>query len=148
MGYYVTIELNSLVIPASRVEECLKAINDLFMPENMTEDKASGSSYYNGEKQSHYGWVNDPPEGGFTNLVDAFAAWRYNADFAQNGDVFVSYFDGEKWGDDPTLYKAIAPFVSENAEIYCRGEDGCHWKYVFKNGEAKECSGKIVYDDE
>lgn len=143
MGYYVTIELENVVIPASKTEECLKAINDLFFAKKM-KNKASGGS----NREARYAWVNNPPKGGFPFLVDAFEEWRYDAHENKNGDVQIDYFAAEKWGNDEILYETIAPFLSKNAKIYCTGSNNEHWKYTFKNGKMKSSSGRIVYDDE
>lgn len=138
MGYCVDVSID-ITIPKDKVEDCLKAINELHTPENLKN--ASGGSYPDGEKW--HSWVQNPPAGGFVNLQDAFDAWRYETRNS-NGDIKVERFSGEKWGDDELLYNTIAPFVS-NGNIYVCGEDDEHWKYEFKDGQAKHLSGKIVY---
>lgn len=148
MGYYVTMDIGGVVIPADKVNDCLTAINGMFGPEH--HDQMSGGVWRPGMGQTewNYDWVNPPPEGGFTSLVAALEEWRYSATTHDNGDVEIEYFTGEKWGDDPRLFDVIAPFVSENAVIFCRGEDGSHWKHVFKDGKCEELEGKIVYEDD
>ena len=147
MGYRIDVSINDFIIPAEKVADCLKKINDLYEPEVM--DSHGGGGSYDGNKLTkHYSWVQDSPEGGFTSLVEAFYAWRYEAGDCGNGDVEVISFNGEKLGDDPFFFGEIAPFVKETAEIYFVGEDGLHWKLAFKGGKCKEHSGKVVYDDE
>ena len=150
MGYYVTMDIGGVIIPADKVEDCLNAVNAMFSP--IHRDKMSGGSFQGGKQTGwHYSWVNAPGEGGFATLKDALEEWRYSATVHENGDVEIDYFNGEKWGDDPQLYDVLAPFVVENDPnpvIFCRGEDGHHWKHVFKNGICEEVDGKVVYEDD
>jgi len=126
MGYSFSATCE-VVIPADKVQDCLAAINLLF------------------KKQSRYSWVEAPKEE-HTDLVAALDNWRYEAHVQENGDVEISYFQGEKLGDDKVLFQAIAPFA--DGVIYCVGEHGeDHWKWAFADGELKECWGRIVYDD-
>jgi hypothetical protein len=139
MGYSVDIACDKVVIPAAKVQDCLRAVNGLFTPEALKALKENAPF-------GHYSWVDDLPEGGFQHLFDAFAAWRYEA-YNRDGDVCLRCFTGEKWGNDEVLFNAIAPFVQEGGEIRCIGEGNYQWKYVFKGGKCRELEGKVVYED-
>ena len=144
MGYCVSIEVIGIEIPRRKVKACREAINALFAPKTI---KKLGGGMSAGEPR--YSWVDQPPEGGFKSLVDAFRAWRYSATVKDNGNVVIEYFNGEKWGDDETLYATIAPFVKNGktiSQIRCHGEDGCHWRFAFVKGSVTEQRGMVVYE--
>jgi hypothetical protein len=145
MGYYVSMNVN-LTIPADKVADCLKAINDLHTTDHREE--MSGGSFQGGQQTAwHYSWVSHPPEGGFPNLVAAFDEWRYSAAETDLGDVEIQYFQGEKWGNDEVLFNAIAPFVNEG-RIEVTGEDNDRWKYEFDGETFSRFDGEYVYEDE
>ena len=141
MGYWVSIELNTVHVPAEKVTECLAAINAMHEAKTLKMNAGGGSS----TGDSWYSWVDNPPEGGFKTLVEAFGAWRYEARIDEKcGCVIVQDFTGSKWGDDEQLYAVIAPFVKEGL-IECRGEDGALWRYALADGELAEEHGQIVW---
>jgi len=119
MGYYVNIELRNVVVPAANRTACLAAVNSLH-----TVDR-------------WHSWVRPPETGKFSNLVEAFTEWRYEVDVDNEGNIRLNYFNGEKWGDDETLYATIAPFVADSS-IMVIGEDGDIWGYEFENGSMFE----------
>ena len=51
------------------------------------------------------------------------------------------------WHDEEVteLFDALAPFI-ESGELLYSGDEDCHWKYKFSNGEWKEYDGTIIYD--
>ena len=55
-------------------------------------------------------------------------------------------FLGEKLGDDEVLFEAIAPFMNDGF-IEMQGEDGHHWRWVFKDGKLHDVPGRVVFDD-
>ena len=145
MGYCVSMEIENLNIPLEKVKDALKAINALFEPKLM-KGQASGGSYSGGKQTDwNYSWVDKPADGGFKNLEEAFDAWRYSAS-NQDGSCEIECFTGEKLGDDPILWAAVAPFVNPKAVITCRGEDGAQWRWIFKGGKFKEQMGKVVWE--
>jgi len=143
MGYYVSITIDNIIIPADKVQECLDAINALFQPETMKK-YAGGGSFSNNVRAYHYSWVNTPESGAFDDLIAAFDEWRYEAQLLDDGSVEVVYFTGEKLGDDEILYKTIAPFITDGT-ISLLGEDHDHWRFLFNNGTCKEQAGHITY---
>jgi len=143
MGYYVDMEISDVVIPADKIEGCLKAINEMFEAESLS--RGGGGTYSGGAKTStSYSWVNSP-DGGFKDLGSALNEWRYDSEIV-DGDCRLSYFHGEKLGDDGLLMDAIAPFVKSGGTIDCRGEDGALWRWEFDGEKAKELWGKVIYE--
>lgn len=115
MGYCVSMEVD-ILIPAEKMGECLDAI------EQKTAEK-------------RFSWVNGGP---YRGLVDAFKDWRYDAYVDRNNNLKVQYFEGEKWGDDETLFATIAPFVEHGGSATCQGEEGEKWRYLFEHGKLRK----------
>lgn len=145
MGYRVDMRLD-VVIPVNKVADALKTINALFGPEKLSGVDYKCVFFQDGLPQ-FWGVDNPNGTGGFQTLIKALEAWRYEAN-QTSGDVLIEEFTGEKYGDDKTLFTALAPFIQDGSFITFRGEDDKHWKWVFKDGVMKEFYGKIVYEDE
>jgi len=124
MGYCIDVTLREVIIPADKVAACLAEINRICRTEKI--------DWFRG---------GNP----FADLVDAFRAIRYHATTVDN-DVEIDFFEGEKLGSDEVIWKTLAPFVRDGAEIYFRGEDDDHWKYVFKDGNMTVRYGYVEYD--
>jgi len=135
MGYHVTMSVD-VVIPEQNIDACLQAINKLHTDENLSKHTHGGR-----------GWVDNPKDGKFNTLQDAFSAWRYESHAATNGDVDVDNFNGERWGDDDQLFKAIAPFALRHSHIDVIGEDYCHWRYWFNDKKVEQQDGVIEYQN-
>lgn len=123
MGYHVTVECN-VVIKKAKIKKALKAINAIPL----------GS----------YAWVNHT--GKFKDIKTALKGWRYVCDFNEKGDVSDMYFNGEKVGDDETLFKALAPYIEKNSYVGYLGEDGAQWRYVFDGKTMTEKEAKVLWE--
>lgn len=148
MSYYATVEMRGVVIPKENVQKCLDAINALHSDSNL-QSNASGGSSYGPEvpvrERCWYSCVGNPAtDDGFASLDEALRSWRYEPEQRNDGSVEVVRFMGEKWGDDETLYRTIAPFVRDVCRIECRGEDGALWAYDFRKGEIVQWTGHVV----
>ncbi len=93
-----------------------------------------------------YRWV----EPGFTksmNIVEIFDEWGYEVEQDLDGTVIFCCHNSDKWGDDEKLFEAIAPAVQDGSLAHFVGEDGEHWKYVFKNGKMEKRDGAIDFSE-
>ena len=146
MGYCISMEISKLTIAKENVSKALKAINALHKDQaTMKKNGAGGGSWRAGKETVHYSWVDQPPEGGFNDLVSAFDAWRYHAAVNDDGSVEVMHFNGEKLGNCDVLWKALQKLVPPKAEIRCRGEDGAQWRWIFQDGKFKEQDGEVIW---
>lgn len=141
MGYHVNMDIRDCIIPSDKVEAALSAINAMHKPEAIVANNAGGRS----GGQRHYGWVENPGEGGFATLVEAFDAWRYDAWQELDGSVTLNCFTGEKWGDDEVLIEALSPFFQNGGEIIVTGEDGDIWGYRFDEDGITHGKGTMVW---
>jgi hypothetical protein len=150
MGYYVSYEIGGVVVPSDKAAACLQAINDLHTDENLLAN-AGGGRFGAGvenepvSKTKWYSWVDNPPPGGFRSLVDAFAAWRFEAEGGDDGEVGLLYFEGEKLGDEEILFRTIAPFVEPGGAITGYGEEHESWVFEFNGQGVEEKSAVPVY---
>jgi hypothetical protein len=92
-----------------------------------------------------YSWVGE----GYRvadNLKDALDEWRWEIAFDGSGDVDDIWFNGQKLGDDETLWMAIAPYVEPGSYIDMIGEDSSHWRWFFDGVRVEELSGEVVFE--
>ena len=146
MGYCVDMRV-AIKIPKENIAQCLAAINAIHASEAVMKKNGAHSGSWAGGKCVNltYAWVDNPPKGGWKDLDVAFREWRYETDVDDNGNLTVTAFCGEKLGDDIVLFNAIGPYVTKDSFVECHGEDDCHWKYIFTDGECKELRGEITY---
>jgi len=126
MGYAVNYDIN-VQIAAENEAPTLAAINKLH------------------ESGEHYPWTGHPPPGGFQSLYQAFDAWRFDYDRAAGGQPgTLTYFTGEKCGDEEMLFEAIAPFAI--GQIRALGEDGAQWGFDFEDGKLVPRTARVTWD--
>jgi len=136
MGYCMSqISCNGFMIKKANKAKALKAIKNLKGKGTITD--SSGR---------HFSWVRDNEYVSARTLEEALLAWRWEPELDDKGNVFVLNFVGEKLGDDPLLFDALAPYVENGGELEMQGEDGCHWLWRFMGKKCTEVSGRVVYD--
>lgn len=113
MGYYIDVVDTKFHIPADKKADALKAVQAL--------GKEDGGTY---------SWVNDnfAQQG---TLKEALDAWRYTLTEDEDGNVTDITFEGQKLGDDETLFRALAPYVEAGSYLEVSGEEGAHWRWAF-----------------
>ena len=100
-------------------------------------------------------WQRNNPRLGFTTIDDILSSknikellnsLRYDCtiDFEY---VYITDFIGEKYGEELTIHKVLAPFIEDNGYIEYRGEDGDIWRHIFKNGKASEIHPTMVWEE-
>lgn len=133
MGYYMSQHSGQVLIKKENFSNVVAAIHSLVGKESITD---SGGR--------HFSWVSND----FAQEYDVcklLQKWRWAPNLNQDGDIFELNFIGEKYGDDPLLFRTIAPFI-ESGYIEMIGEDGERWRWVFENGKFKEVQAKIIWD--
>ena len=135
MGYCMYQEDSDFFIKAKDKDGALAAIRALAGKETITD--SSGR---------HFSWVSQGFEKSPTfNTI--MGEWRWQVSEDTNGDVVAISFEGEKIGDEETLFKAIAPFVKKGSFIEMRGEDGLMWRWIFDGKTVKEITAKIMWEE-
>jgi hypothetical protein len=77
----------------------------------------------------HYSWVGDFRE--LPSLDAVLREWRWMPEYNTDGDIVRLNFEGEKAGDEDTLFRVLAPFVKAGSYIEMQGEDGARWRWEF-----------------
>ncbi len=135
MGYGMTQVSARFHIKKENHTKALEAIKSM-----AGKETCDISSHY----PAHFSWVRS----NFVSsscLEEALNCWRWDPDLDSDGNIIDLNFNGEKYGDDNSLFKTIAPFVEDGSEIEMRGEDGGYWKWMFDGNTCKEVQGKVVY---
>ena len=128
MGYNITLHNYDFIIAAAEKNNVLQALHN--MPD------------------INYSWVSIAEVKKTQTLDQAMYEWRYKPEYDEGGNVIGIDFCGEKLGSDEEMFAAIAPFVKHGSFIEMHGEDGAMWRWKFVNGQMKEISAKIIWDDE
>lgn len=145
MGYYMDQRGYNFIILAKNKEAALNAIKALAD----YPDKMSGGQYKGGKtEEKWYSWVSTEDFVNAKTLQEAMEAWGWGLQEERGGDVIGINFNGEKLLDDAILFAAIAPFVQDGSYIHMEGEDGFIWRWLFKDGQMEEQSGRVVFDEE
>tara|TARA_R100000664_G_C2741161_1_gene129613 strand:- start:737 stop:1132 length:396 start_codon:yes stop_codon:yes gene_type:complete len=96
-------------------------------------------------ESSRWSWVSSNEVLSAETLEEALKAWRWEAVADKQGNINYLHFMGEKYGEDPLLLKAIAPFVEDGSFIEMQGEDGERWLWRFSDGELETLEAQISY---
>ena len=135
MGYYAEAYTSGVVIPKGRKTSALRAINRMFTDKER-KGKGHGGSWEGGQqKEVWYSWVSNPKDTikGYTTLIEALKAWRWEAEEREDGAVVITNFIGEKYGQDELLFKELEDCIESGCSISWQGEDGETWEYQFEN---------------
>ena len=124
MGYYVSFIEAHFIIKKKNFDPCLQTIKGI--------DKGA--------------WVKDPEKD--NDLVSILDAWRWKADLDDKGNINNLWFEGEKLGDEDTLFLTIAPYVESGCYVEMSGEENARWRWTFNNGKMEEVSADICWNDE
>lgn len=146
MGYCVSMDCNitfaneSDTIKKQDVIDIINTLDDSFAPEQlMAALKASGKaltvqeamlSAINEFCANGASWVDAGP---YDSFEYAMGEWRYDVSYHRNEVCF----EGEKLGDDETLWSCLAPWIIDGSYIECHGEDGAVWRWVFQDGKLR-----------
>lgn len=124
MGYNIQNTRSKFVIKKENYGNVVKAIHGLAGKESIED--SSGK---------HFSWVNNDFVD-FSGIIELFAAWRWSVEENDFGINCIS-FDGQKLGNDHLFFNTIAPYVENGSFIEIMGEDGCIWRWFFKDGKMK-----------
>lgn len=111
------------------------------------EDKQKALVAAKGMKE-HYHWVSQGDIQGSRTLEELLDTWGYDVEVDDEGNIKDISFNSEKLGDEAKMFEVIAPFVKSGSFIEMQGEDGALWRWTFKNGEMKEITPTIEWNDE
>jgi hypothetical protein len=131
MGYCMTQQDSKFIIKIGNHKEALAAIKALAGKETCGD---------------HFSWVDTSDFKKARNLAEALDAWRWKVEVGEDYNIVGISFEGQKLGDDETLFRAIAPFVEPGSFIEMQGEDGCLWRWLFEEDGFRQQDARIVWD--
>ena len=150
MGYNISYSIY-LKIPEDNMEHALAAINSLHTDEALLtyakgggrEDKSKPVAKY-----KRYSWVDNPANGKFKSLEEAFNAWGLTGDedcsYDEDGNFIVEGYYDSKIGQQTILLEAIAPYT-EDTKIVVTGEDSSMWIWEILNGVFGLREGRVEF---
>jgi hypothetical protein len=100
------------------------------------------------KRKGGFCWVSDGDADDWTNLAEALEELRWSPDLDGDYNITGVQFSGEKLGDDEAFFKLIAEFVESGSYIEMTGDEGTHWRWVFKDGKCEEINAALPWDDE
>jgi hypothetical protein len=131
MGYHMTQKDTHFHISVSNKVNALIAIQDI---------------YYK-DPNRKYSWIQKNYQLKNT-LKEIMNDWRWNICQDLRENVNDIEFEGEKFGDDDVLFRAIGPFVQAGSWIEMLGEDGAYWRWVFDGKRVHEFNASNKWNDE
>lgn len=133
MGYYIDMIDSRFEIKKENFTLALANLKRSFVPVNMT-----CYDYIDGKQYPHFSWVDTKIVLESETLEKALEEIRYSPKHNNNGDICNVEFTGQKYGDEKVFFNALAPYVENGSYVTFEGEDGCVWKWLFKNGTVEK----------
>ena len=146
MGYCISLMESDFKISKKNNED--KAIVDelkRYLLDNV-ETQGGGGVYSEGKTTKHYSWVDNTEIEAVERIGDILAAFRYEPDYDELGNICDIYFEGEKIGDEAFLFTTLAPYIEKGSYLTYRGEDNAMWQYYFDGEKMIEKSGRVIFD--
>ena len=149
MGYLMNQLDNYFNMEKETLNEALKVTKALLTDEAKEQYGTTGYVMQGGEVTSrHYGFVQEENVAKANNFKDAAEAFRWDMWIDDEGDIYSTTFNGEKYtGSEITFLNAIAPYVREGSYIEMQGEEGERWKWFFDGKTCIEYEAQILYQD-
>lgn len=121
MGYCIDQDELCVKIPKSKSKELLAVFKHLY------DNRNTLGSVKRGPGIKVYKWADEFEYS--EDLVAMFEAFRY--ELREEGDFYViDQFEGEKMGDDHTLWENLKPLVTADSVCTFYGEDHLHINFL------------------
>lgn len=145
MGYCMKQKASQFFISRESLPQVREAIRSML---GDVEDEGRGGAWKGGVKTaSWYSWVENEELENAQNAVEAIQAWGWEPELDDDGNIVDIYFQWEKLGQEDLMFQRIAPWVKDGSYIEMSGEDGCVWRWVFKDGECQEIRPTWDYEE-
>ena len=131
MGRSVTLIDQKFTISAANVPAAFAAVRAL----RPTQENSRGRVYdESGALRScHFAWTHQEVLRSVTSLSDYIEEWGYKSVEDETG-LRITESDVGKWGDDATLFTALAPFADEGSYLEYMEEGGERWRFIIRGG--------------
>jgi hypothetical protein len=138
MGYCMNQTEAQFTIKKKNIEPALKALKDHFT------------------ETGDCSWIYSKEIINAQTFKEAMKACRWHvggaggsfgaAERAVEVDIEEIYFEGEKSGNDATIFNVIAPYVESGSYIQMVGEDNSQWRWIFDGKACTEISGEVDFE--
>lgn len=122
MGYYMSLQCSHFSIKEENKAAALKAVKEV----------------------DYQSWSRGDHSKAKT-LDEAMSCLRWPIVEDDDGNVIDINFDGEKFGDDELLFKALGPYVEAGCYIQMSGEDNSMWRWAFDGNKCTEIYPTITW---
>lgn len=92
-------------------------------------------------------WMNLAEPEKWRRLEDAIKAWGYEVRTDANKNIVEVMYGQDKMGEEWRLFDALAPFVLEGSWLRFVGEDGEHFRWLFRDGKRVEQTAVLSWVD-
>jgi hypothetical protein len=153
MGYYITLEDSTLVIPADRLDEAyaaLCALNNHNTIKGGCRGDWRNNTHDNGpDERVWFSWMEWNYPEVHSSTEEILTALGFDVGINNDGSLCLYGYDN-KIGDEAHFLDALAPFAisgtDEEPQVVWRGEDGAVWRQVVIDGRMVSQAGRLVFD--
>lgn len=138
MGYQMTLEESSLLIPAHNLDAAYQDLVDLNTNPIHAALKHSGTP-----SEPGFAWMSPNFHEQASSVQEVFELMGFETELNSHG-LTLTHYDG-KSGDEQHFFAAIARHADPGAFIHFRGEDGSHWRFDFDGHSVTERNGEVVF---
>lgn len=141
MGYYVTLEQSTFIIPAANLEEAatrLKALN------HKPGVEKRGGSYSGGRQTARwFSWMDEDYDQKLHTAKEIFEALGFEVSDTDEGGISLDFYDN-KTGQEELFINEVSDLAVSGWQMIWRGEDGDVWRDSAQGTEA----GKVLFRPE
>lgn len=141
MGYYVTLEESSFVIPAEHLEEAARLLKALNHKPGVVK---SGGSYSGGKQTAKwFSWMTEDYDQHLHTAKEIFEALGFEVSDTDEGGISLDFYNN-KIGQEELFINEVAHLAEPGWGLVWRGEDGEVWRHSARGIEA----GKMLFRPE
>lgn len=138
MGFYMTLEESTLIVPTANLDAAYQSLVDLNTNPSHAHLKHSGAI-----STPSFAWMDANFHEQASTAQEVFELMGFETELDSHGLVLTSY--SGKSGDEKHFFAAIARYVEPGSFIHFRGEDGSHWRFDFDGKSVIERDGAVVF---
>lgn len=125
MGYFVTLEQSTAVLPARNKDEALVRFKRINGPE-YNHLKRGGSWGPGGQVEAWYSWMPVDYDKTVKSAKEVFELLGFACSEDDDGNVYLDWYDS-KIGQEEFFLETVCDLME--GEMFWRGEDGAQWAY-------------------
>lgn len=141
MGYFVTLENSTFVIPAENLEEAAARLKALNHKPGVVKN---GGSYSGGQQTAAwFSWMDEDYDQKLHTAKEIFEALGFDVSDTDEGGISLDYYDN-KVGQEELFINEVSDLATPGWVMVWRGEDGEVWRHSAQGIE----EGKVLFRPE